>query len=316
MFKILFHCLTLTGQLISTPIHIIYDVINVDPQCCREISSYPLSAQVHYLQINDAAFSNLDYQSIGYRQYDASCMYNLHLTSHTGLLFSSGYSLTHIDWKTSQPLTPDTPASLGYDTFQKHPELHYCSLSLGAYTHALKKWEWSVMVSSLLDPHHPSIDYGLYRGIVVSRYQTSPNLSVALGVMQEIGLNQKKTKPVLGLVYKPMDKLVIDCIYPLNFSMHYQCTDVCDLGIAYKITKYLKKLPVNDLASSQGILEYQGRAIEGNIKLIPWPGSFVKAFGGMSLGRTISLTDAQNQEKQTYHFQWSNFFGGSVSISF
>lgn len=316
MFKILFHCLTLAGQIISIPIHIIYDIIGADPQHCREPSPYSLSTQCDFVQINEASFSHLDHQSLGFRQYDISCIYKLPVNLRSGILFSSGYTLTNIQWRAAEPLKQETQGALGFYTFQNTPDLHYCSLSLGAYARMFTKWDWSAVFSALIDPYSPSLDYGFYRGLLVSRYQTSQELSLTLGIMQELGLHHKKTWPVVGLIYKPTDKITLDCIYPLNFSLQYQCTDVCDLGVAYRITRFIKKLPQSDLPSSQGILEYQGRAIEGSIKIIPCSGNFIKAFGGVSLGRTISLANKHNCDKQTYHFRCSSFFGGSVVFAF
>lgn len=316
MFKILFHCIVLAGQLISTPIYIIYDAFNIDTQICREHSPFPVSNQADFLQVNEANFTNLKNQSIGYRQYDLSCMCTFPMTARSGFLLSSGYTLANISWNTLSPLQLHDPQALGYFTFKDAPHHHYVQLSVGAYTLAIKNWQWSMMISSSLDPQHLAVNYGLYRAIFSGKYQTSEELSVVFGCIQEIGLHQRKFWPILGASYKPTKKLTIDCIYPLNFSLKYQCTNVCDLGAAYRLTRFLKKLPNNSLLSSQGVFEYQGREIEANIKLIPWPGSFIKLFGGWSLGHAISLANAHNEDKQTHHFQPSTFFGGSAMISF
>lgn len=302
MFKTLFHCLTLAGQLISTPIYIIYDALNVDTQICRNTPSLPISIQTDYLQVNEANFTNLKNQSIGYRQYDLSCLCTLPMTSQSGILLSSGYTLTNISWDSSSTLQYHDPKALGYFTFKTAPNYHYVQFSVGTYTLAIKNWQWSVMLSSLLDPQHPAINYGLYRAILSGKYHTSDELSVVFGCIQEIGLHQRNFWPILGASYKPTNKLTIDCIYPLNFSLKYQCTNVCDLGAAYRLTRFLKKLPKNSLSSSQGLFEYEGREIEVNMKLIPWPGSFVKLCAGWSLGHAISLANAQNQDKQTHHY--------------
>lgn len=316
MFKILFHCLVLAGQLISTPIYIIYDALNVDTQICRNHAPLPISTQIDYLQVNDANFTNLKHQTLGYRQYDCSCMCTFPMTPLSGVLLSSGYTLAEISWNSLISLRIDHPDSLGYLTFQKNPKHHYAQFSIGAYTLAIKNWQWSFMLSSSLDPQHLTLNYGLYRAIFSGKYQTSEELSVVFGCIQEIGLHQKKFWPIIGASYKPTDKFTIHCVYPLNFSLTYQCSNVCDLGAAYRLTRFLKKLPQNQLPSSQGIFEYQGREIEANVKLIPWPGSFIKISAGWSLGHAISLSNAYNEDKQTHHFQPSAFFGGSAMISF
>ena len=58
------------------------------------------------------------------------------------------------------------------------------------------------------------------------------------------------------------------------------------------------------------------REIEGNIKLIFWPGQTLKVFGGYSIGNDISLANPHNEDEKVYKFGSSLFFGGSANFHF
>ncbi|ANG66339.1 hypothetical protein [Chlamydia gallinacea] len=317
MLKLFFHLLTLSGQLISTPIYMIHDALGIDKEA-REASSQPrlFSLQMQYLQVENAEFKKLSHQSLGLRQSDASLLFTLPLNPQFGLLLSTGYVGVNVLWDHTQPKVGDPQSLLGYATFQDKSFYNYLMLSLGAYTVSLTNWQWSVMFSSLVDPENLEIGYSLHQAVLSGKYQATRQLSVVFGMINETGLHQEKAWPLIGASYKPNDQVTIHCIYPLNFSLEYKCTSVCDFGAAYRLTRFRKKLPKNHLASSEGIFEYQGREIEGNIKLSPWPGSFIKAFYGWSLGNDISLADSHNTQSTSYPFKTSVFFGGSAIISF
>ncbi|WP_348663847.1 hypothetical protein [Chlamydia vaughanii] len=316
MLKLLFHAMTLAGQLISTPIYIIHDACGIDREA-REAAPKPrpFSFQTQYLQVENADFKKLPNQSLGFRQYDASLLFTLPLTQQSGLLLSTGYVGTDIRWDNAQPIVGDAN-SLGYYTFQDKSYYSYLLFSLGAYTLSLKNWQWSVVFSALLDPENVEIGYGLYQAVLSGKYQATEQLSVIFGMINETGLHQEKAWPLLGATYKPNDRLTINCIYPVNFSVEYKCTSVCDFGAAYRLTRFRKKLRTNPLSSSEGIFEYQGREIEGSVKLTPWPGSFIKAFYGWSIGSDISLADGHNNNCTNYPFRSSAFFGGSAMVAF
>ncbi|SGA26362.1 hypothetical protein [Chlamydia abortus] len=316
MLKLLFHVMTLAGHLLSTPIYMIHDACGIDKET-REASPkpHPFSLQTQYLQVEKADFKKLANQSLGYRQFDTTVLCTLPITSQTGAIFSTGYVGARILWDNAQPVVGD-PNSLGYYTFQKKSYYSYILLSAGVYTLSLKNWQWSAVVSSLIDPENIEAGYSLYQAVISGKYQATQQLSVIFGVINETGLHQEKAWPLLGATYKPSDKLTINCIYPVNFSVEYNCTSVCDFGAAYRLTRLRKKLHPNDLPSSRGIFEYQGREIEGNVKLYPWPGSFVKLFYGWSIGSDISLADSHNNNVTSYPFKSSAFFSGSAVLSF
>ncbi|EPP37072.1 hypothetical protein CP10881SC42_0520 [Chlamydia avium] len=311
-----FHLLTLAGQLISTPIYIIHDACGIDKEAYEAPQPRPFSLQMQYLQIENADFKKLPHQSLGLCQSDASLLFTLPLTPQFGLLLSTGYVGVDIHWDHTQPSEEDPKSLLGYATFQDKSYYNYLMFSLGAYTVSLTNWQWSVVFSSFLDPENLEIGYGLYQAVLSGKYQATPQLSAIFGVINETGLHQEKAWPLLGASYKLNDQLTINCIYPLNFSLEYKCTSVCNFGTAYRLTRFRKKLPKNNLSSSEGIFEYQGREIEGNIKLTPWPGSFIKAFYGWSLGKDISLADSHNNQSTSYPFKTSIFFGGSAVVTF
>ncbi|MEF9519787.1 hypothetical protein SBV45_05280 [Chlamydia crocodili] len=316
MLKLLFHVMTLAGHLLSTPIYIVHDACGVDKEARDACPKpRPFSLQTQYLQVESADFKKLPNQSLGYRQFDATFLCTLPLTPQSGILFSTGYVGANILWDNTQPV-PGDPNSLGYYTFQDKSYYSYILLSAGAYTLSLKNWQWSVVLSSLIDPENMEAGYGLYQAVLSGKYQATQQLSVIFGVINETGLHQEKAWPLLGATYKPNDKLTINCIYPVNFSVEYNCTSVCDFGAAYRLTRLRKKLHSNDLASSEGIFEYQGREIEGNVRLCPWPGSFIKLFYGWSIGSDISLADSHNNNVTNHPFKSSAFFGGSAVLSF
>ncbi|EPP34353.1 hypothetical protein CP10139811_0373 [Chlamydia ibidis] len=316
MFKVLFHVLTFAGHLVSTPIYIIHDACGVDQEVFKKACPYPFSVQAQYLEVKDADFKDLKNQTIGYQQYDSSFLATLPITQQSGFLFSVGYLGTRVRWQANDSLSKSDVNAIGYLTFQDQSHYNYISTSFGAYTLSLKNWQWSVLFSGLFDPSHFNIGYGLYQAVVSGKYQATEQLSVVFGVINETGLHQEKAWPLLGATYKPNEKLTLNCIYPVNFSIEYQCTSVCNFGAAYRLTRFRKKLPTNKLPSSRGIFEYQGREIEGNIKLTPWPGSFIKLFYGWSVGSDISLADSHNNNMTAYPFKSSPFFGGSAVISF
>ncbi|AAP05041.1 hypothetical protein [Chlamydia caviae] len=316
MLKLLFHVMTLAGHLLSTPIYIVYDACDIDKETLdTRPKQLPFSLQTQYLQVENADFKKLPNQSIGYRQFDTTCLCTLPITPQSGMLFSTGYVGANILWNNTQPVVGDQN-SLGYYTFDDKSYYSYVLLSTGFYTLSLKNWQWSVVFSALLDPENVEAGYGLYQAILSGKYQATPQLSVIFGMINETGLHQEKAWPLLGATYKPNDKLTINCIYPINFSVEYSCTSVCDFGAAYRLTRFRKKLHANNLSSSKGIFEYQGREIEGSVKLIPWPGSFIKLFYGWSIGSDISLADSHNNNLTNYPFKSSTFFGGSAALSF
>lgn len=316
MFKLLFQLITFAGHVLSTPIFILQDALGIDQKSCESSSPKAVSCQTQYIQVQDAPFSHLQGQTLGYRQYDATLLCTLPLTTQSGLLFSTGYVGAKICWEGPTALPLGTPQTLGLATFQDKSYYSYMLFSFGAYTLAMKNWQWSVIFSGLIDPENVEVGYGLYQGVLSGKYQATDRLSAVFGVINETGLHQEKAWPLVGVTYKFDDNLTLNCIYPTNFSLEYRCTSVCDIGAAYRLTRFRKKLPKNSLPSAQGIFEYQGRAIEANIKLTPWPGSFIRGFYGWSLGSDISLADDHNNNKNTYPFKSSAFFGGSVKISF
>ncbi|SPN73576.1 hypothetical protein C10C_0407 [Chlamydia serpentis] len=316
MFKLLFHLAAFAGHILSTPIFIFQDACGIDEENYKNPPPRPFSTQVQCLQVNDAKFKKLPHQTIGYRQYDGTFLCTIPLTEHSGLLFSTGYIAADIKWKSSIPLSETDPNGLGLATFRDKSFYNYVLLSLGAYTVSLKNWQWSVILSGLLDPENIEMGYGLYQGVLSGKYQATDKLSAVFGVINETGLHQEKAWPLVGVSYKATDQLTFNCIYPVNFSIDYRATPVCDLGLAYRLTRFRKKLHKNHLSSSRGIFEYQGREIEANVKLTPWPGSFVKGFYGWSIGNDISIADDHNNNKSSHSFKTAAFFGGSAVINF
>ncbi|WP_201456766.1 hypothetical protein [Chlamydia sp. 17-3921] len=316
MFKLLFQLITFAGHVLSTPIFILQDALGIDPKSCETSPPKAISCQTQYLQVNNANFKHLKEQTLGYRQYDATILCTLPITMQSGLLMSTGYVGANILWNSLSTFPIEDPKTLGFTTFQDKSYYNYILLSVGAYTLSMKNWQWSVMFSGLLDPENFKVGYGLYQGILSGKYQATDKLSAVFGVINETGLHQEKAWPLIGVTYKFNENLTLNSIYPTNFSLEYHCTPVCDLGVSYRLTRFRKKLPKNNFSSSLGIFEYQGRAIEANVKLTPWPGSFIRGFYGWSLGSDISLADDHNNNKNTYPFKTSAFFGGSAKIAF
>ncbi|MBQ8498469.1 hypothetical protein [Chlamydia sp.] len=316
MLKILFHSMTLLGHLLSTPIYIVGDACGKDRDEYKNPPLTAFSVESQFLQIGNADFKTLPSQSLGYRQADTLFFATLPVTDMSGFLLSARYLGAEVLWKSSKKLQNTDPQALGYLAFQDKSFYQYVTLSAGAYTLALNNWQWSVLFSGIVDPESMEIGSGLYQFILSSKYHTSDVFSLVMGVINEVGLHDKQAWPLLGFSYKPEDRLTINCIYPVNFSAEYQCTSVCDLGVAYRLTRLRKKFPKNSLKTSEGIFEYSGREIEGNIKLIFWPGQSLKLFGGYSLGNDISLANPRNEDEKTYKFGSSLFFGGSANLHF
>lgn len=316
MLKVLFHTMTLFGHLLSTPIYIVGDACGKDRDEYKNPPLRAFSFESQFLQIENAKFKTLPDQSLRYRQADTSLFAMISVTEMSGFLLSSRYLGAEVSWKSSKELQDTDLQAVGYFAFQDKSFYQYITLSVGAYTLALTNWQWSVLFSGMVDPENIEIGSGLYQVVLSSKYHASESLSVIMGVINEVGLHDKQAWPLLGFSYKPEDRLTLNCIYPVNFSAEYQCTPVCDLGVAYRLTRLRKKFPKNSLATSEGIFEYSGREIEGNIKLIFWPGQSLKMFGGYSVGNDISLANAHNEDEKIYKFGSSLFFGASANLHF
>ena len=316
MLKVFFHTMTLLGHVLSTPIYIVGDACGKDRDEYRNPPLKAFSLESQFLQIEKADFKTLPNQSLGYRQADTLLFATLPVTDMSGFLLSARYLGAELLWESSKELQTSDPHALGYFAFQDKSFYQYVTLSAGAYTMALANWQWSVLFSGMLDPENVEIGSGLYQVILSSKYHASEVFSVVMGVINEVGLHDTQAWPLLGFSYKPEANLTVNCIYPVNFSAEYQCTSVCDLGVAYRLTRFRKKFPKNSLATSEGIFEYSGREIEGNIKLIFWPGQTLKVFGGYSIGNDISLANPHNEDEKVYKFGSSLFFGGSAYFHF
>ncbi|ANH78232.1 hypothetical protein [Candidatus Chlamydia sanziniae] len=316
MFKLLFHIVTFVGHIFSSPVFIFQDICGIDQETCENPPPRPFSCQAQYLKIHDAKFKKFPEQTLGYCQHDATFLCTLPITTQSGFLFSTGYIGAAIHWKSSHPVVPLGPELVGVSIFEDASYYNYILLSLGAYTLSMKNWQWSIMCSGLFDPKNIEASYGLYQAVLSGKYQATGKLSLVFGVINETGLHQEKAWPLAGASYRATDKLTVNCIYPINFSIDYHATSVCQLGAAYRLTRFRKKLHKNESIYSQGIFEYQGREIEGNVKLTPWSGSFIKGFYGWSLGKDISIANDHNKNKLIYPFKSSAFFGGSAKITF
>lgn len=317
MLRLLSHALTICGQVLSVPIYIVYDALDVDQEAMANYKKQtPFVAHTEYWKVQPANLKTLPYQSLGFERLSSSCALFFPCTQYSGCMFSVEYTRARVHWENTHPTAANTASLLGYQTFQHRSHYDYVTFALGASTVSLRNWEWSVVLSSFLDPEEFSIRYGLYQAALIGTYNACNQLNVVFGIINETGLHQEKAWPVLGVHYAPNKKLSFDCIYPIKFSVQYECTPVCHFGAAYHINRFRKKLYKNNLTSSEGIFEYQDRAIAGNVKLIPWPGSFIQAFYGLSLGNDISLSDSHNKNCTSYPFNSSLFFGGSAKINF
>lgn len=316
MLKVLFYAMNLAGQILSSPIYIVHDALNLDRESIREPSKKPFSCEAQYLWVEDTTFENLPDQTLGYQQIDTSLVCALPLTQQSGLLLSTGFISADIQWKSNEVLNQDAPHAVGVWAFQDKSRYNYALLSLGAYTLSLKNWQWSLIFSVLLDPEKLQASYGLYQAVLSGKFHASDELSVVFGMINEAGLYQEKAWPLLGLSYRPTRKLTFNCIYPVNFSIEYQSTPVCDFSLEYKITRFRKRLHANAYSFSEGIVEYHGRELVGNIKMIPYPNSSIKFFIGRSIGNDISIADSRNKNRTSHPFHSSSCIGGSALLSF
>lgn len=313
MLRAFLHIATILGQLLSLPIYIAHDAMGVDRESVRSSIPRAFSFHSHVFTVGEANFKDLLDQTIGCTQYDAELFCTLPLTRHSGILLSVGGGFTRMRWHTSTaPLIP----SLGYQAFEDRSYYAHSTLALGAYTLALQHWQWSALFSCIIDPEHVSREYGVLRGYLSGKYLISEEMSIVFGMIGEMGLHEDKVWPIIGATYKPSPKLTLTFIYPLQFSVNWECTAVCDLGAAYRITRIRKRLHKNPYECSKGIFEYNNRALEGNVRWYLLPGLSLQLFGGISTGSDISLSNRKNQNVNFYPFRSSCFFGTQASYSF
>ncbi|WP_213318600.1 hypothetical protein [Chlamydiifrater volucris] len=322
LLKCVSHVVIALGHLLSAPILMVRELVcgpEQEPQTPPPFK--PVSIHAKYLVVNPADFDKLYRQSIGYRQFDTTLSLTLPITMKSGFLFSCGYTGAHIDWQTSiepKPINKDKDQHwLGFRTFQERSTFGYLMLSAGAYTLSMDKWQWSFLVSGMIDPEKmTNTEYSWIQGVISGKYQITDNMDSVFGIIGEAGLKETKARPLIGASYKPSDKVTVNCIYPINFSAEYECTKVCTFSTAFRLNRFRKRLYESIYPSSKGIFEYQGRAVEAAVKLSPAPGCSVKAFYGISVGSDISLSEQDGGNKRIYPFGHSAFMGGSAVLSF
>ncbi|MEG2241286.1 MAG: hypothetical protein RSB82_02150 [Victivallaceae bacterium] len=263
----------------------------------------PFSWQTQGFCINKADFKKLKNQSIGYQQFDTTFTATIPCNELSGFIVSCGGVIANIDWDTNK-------------IFRDKSAYAYTLMSVGGYTLALPRWNWSILFSVLTDPEKfGSFNYNIYQLVMCGRYKASDVMEITMGVVNEAGLRQEKAWPLVGLSCKPCKDLTVNLIYPNNFSIDYACSSICRFGTSFRIIRFRKRLHENAILS-KGIFEYENQGLEANIKIIPSERSYLKVFGGIALGKGFSFADRKNHAQITEKFKDSGYFGGNFVISF
>jgi hypothetical protein len=277
-------------------------------ECCFPLPTNPWNLEGQYRFVGKAKFRDHARGHLLYSDAYGALSYTQFLNMNHLLTYQVGNSFVNFNWNKNPRF--------------KQKSYNNVDASLTYTTTFLRPWRWIAMGGASVDA--TTFEFGrsgVYYGLLWGRYQTERSLGLHVGVFGFGGLDNGLALPVLGLDWSFLKKWKVNLVFPLDFSIEYQCNqhfsatvNLSSFGGAaycypYRIHKGIGRF-------KHGIFEAYSKGVDFNLNFTQQPHFTAGIGAGWNFGGWILIKDSHNRHGNYYKFNSAPYGQASVALVF
>ena len=267
-------------------------------------TSLRFAVESGYIHVSDADFTSngMSNQDLGYAEGFIDLSYRLPLSQQTGLVFTAGLETVNLDWE--------------YNSYFNEDQFTNLHLAISGYSYCSEKWYLRARAAAFMDVDEFDFDdYTFYQGLLWARYSHSEQLGFHIGFLTQLGLEDEKVYPIIGLDYYFCKHWHLNAVFPMNIGLVYAINKKWSAEVAARYLKARQRVG-KDESLSKGIFEYTNYGCELAIIFHPNPAVKAKLLVGSMVGDELEISNHKGLMPVTYEFDDSLYIGGLISAIF
>lgn len=192
---------------------------------------------------------------------------------------------------------------------------HVVSLTLGGFSHRLRKWFWRGQVSINMDAKEWDLnEYANYDLLFWGRYEYCKNIGVHVGLIAETGMLMDRVYPIVGADWTLSKKWKLNLVYPVNVSLEYILTKKWTLALAGRTFNSRYRIAKNE-GQSKALVRYENVGAEFAIKYED-TNFTANIHGGTTLGGSLRIANRHNHHPRHYKLCPAPYVGAEAALKF